>query len=79
MGRGYGGATCIAYFWCEKTKYYRAWPLPNHQQHTLLPIFEATVAFAKKFTIGGIKWFRSDDEQGIGGTIEDYLRDDGIE
>lgn len=79
MGRGYGGATCIAHFWCEKTKYHRAWPLPNHQQHTLLPIFEATVAFAKKFTIGGIKWFRSDDEQGIGDTIENYLRDDGIE
>ena len=79
MGKGYGGATCIAHFWCEKTKYHRAWPLPNHQQHTLLPIFEATIAFAKKFTIGGIKWFRSDDEQGIGDTIENYLRDDGIE
>jgi hypothetical protein len=79
MGKGYGGATCIAHFWCEKTKYHRAWPLPNHQQHTLLPIFEATVAFAKKFTIGGIKWFRSDDEQGIGDTIEGYLMDDGIE
>lgn len=79
MGKGYGGAACIAHFWCEKTKYHRAWPLPNHKQHTLLPIFEATIAFAKKFTMGGIKWFRSDDEAGIGGTIEDYLRDDGIE
>ena len=29
--------------------------------------------------MGGIKWFRSDDEAGIGKAIEQYLEDDGIE
>jgi len=77
--KGYGGATCIAHFYCEKTKYHRAWALPSHQQATLLPVFEATAAFAKKFTTGGIKWFRSDDEAGIGDDIKEYLKQDGIE
>jgi len=55
--KAYGGDTCITHFYCEKTKYHRAWALPNHKQATLLLIFEATIAFAKKFTMGGIKWF----------------------
>src|SRR5215469_13659729 len=50
--RAYGGDTCIAHFYCEKTKYHRAWALPNHQQVTLLSLFNATITFTKKFTIG---------------------------
>lgn len=75
--KAYDGSTCIAHFWCDHTKYHRAWPLPNHQQATLLPIFESIIAFAKKFG-PGIKWLHSDDEQGIGDKIEALLEADGI-
>lgn len=75
--KGYGGDTCIAHFWCDYTKYHQAWPLPNHQQSTLLPIFESMLAFAKKFG-PGIKWIHSDDEQGIGARIEALFDEDGI-
>jgi len=75
--RGFGGNTCIAHFWCDHTKYHRAWPLPNHRQSTLLPIFESMIAFAKKFG-PGIKWIHSDDEQGMGEQVEALLNEDGI-
>ena len=77
--KAYRGDTCITHFYCEKTKYHRAWALPNHKQATLLSIFEVIIAFAKKFTMGGIKWFWSDDEVGIGEAIQEYLQQDGIE
>lgn len=74
---GFGGSTCIAHFWCDYTKYHRAWPLPNHQQSTLLPLFESILAFAKKFG-PGVKWIHSDDEQGIGTKIEALLDAEGV-
>jgi len=75
--KGYSGDTCIAHFWCDNTKYHRAWPLPNHKEISLFPIFESTIALAKKFGLG-IKWIHSDDEQGIGGEIDDLTERDGI-
>jgi len=75
--KGYGGNTCIAHFWCDHTKYHRAWPLPNHKQSSLLPIFESIIAFTKKFG-PGTKWIHSDDEKGIGEQIESLLQEDGI-
>lgn len=78
--KGYRGDTCIAHFWCDYAKYHqarRAWPLPNHNQSTLLPIFKSTITHAKKFG-PGIKWIHSDDEQGIGKRIEALLNKDGI-
>ena len=75
--KGFGGNTCIAHFWCDHTKYHRAWPLPNHQQSTLLPIFESVIAFAKKFG-PGIKWIHSDDEKGMGEQVKALLNEDGI-
>jgi hypothetical protein len=75
--KGHGGSTCIPHFWCDYTKYHRAWPTPNHKQATLLPIFESIIAFAKKFG-PGIKWIHSDDEGGIGQHIEDLFEQDGI-
>jgi hypothetical protein len=44
--KGYDGSTCIPHFWCDHTKYHRAWPLPNHKQAALVPIFESMIAFA---------------------------------
>jgi hypothetical protein len=75
--KGYSGDTCIAHLWCDNTKYHRAWPLPNHKEISLFPIFESTIALAKKFG-PGIKWIHSDDEQGIGGEIDDLTERDGI-
>src|SRR5579871_1963199 len=75
--RSFTGDACIAHFWCDFTKYHRAWPLPNHTETALLPIFESIIAFAKKFG-PGVKWIHSDDEKGIGDQIEALLNQHGI-
>ena len=41
--------TYIAYFWCNYTKYYYTFPIKNHKQKILLPLFKLMIAFAKKF------------------------------
>ena len=41
--------TCIAHFWYNYIKYYYAFPIKNHKQETLLPLFKSIIAFAKKF------------------------------
>jgi hypothetical protein len=46
---GFNGDTYIAYFWCNYIKYYRAFPIKNHKQETLLPLFKSIIAFTKKF------------------------------
>ena len=46
---GFNGDTCIAYFWCNYIKYHHAFPIKNHKQETLLPLFKSIIAFAKKF------------------------------
>ena len=46
---GFNGDTCVAYFWCNYTKYYCAFPIKNHKQETLLLLFKLIIAFAKKF------------------------------
>jgi hypothetical protein len=39
----------IAYFWYNYIKYYCAFPIKNHKQEILLPLFELIIVFAKKF------------------------------
>ena len=39
----------MAYFWYNYTKYYCAFPIKNHKQEILLPLFKSIIAFIKKF------------------------------
>ena len=45
----------IAYFWCNYIKYYYTFPIKNHKQETLLPLFKSIIAFTKKFNTQGIR------------------------
>jgi hypothetical protein len=64
--QGYNGDRCIAHFWCDYSKYHRAFPIKNHTQQSLAPLFESMQAFAKKFDSRSVKFWHMDDEQGIG-------------
>jgi len=52
---GFNGDTYIAYFWCNYMKYHRAFPIKNHKQKTLLPLFKSMIVFAKKFDAWGVR------------------------
>ncbi len=45
----FNGDIYVAYFWCNYIKYYYAFPIKNHKQEMLLPLFKFIIAFAKKF------------------------------
>src|SRR6266568_8973039 len=45
----FNGDTYIAHFWYDYTKYHHAFPIKNHEQKTLLPLFKSIMAFTKKF------------------------------
>src|SRR6266567_5860338 len=46
---GFNRDIYIAYFWCDYIKYYCAFPIKNHEQETLLPLFKSIMVFMKKF------------------------------
>lgn len=73
----YNGDSYVAHFWCDHTKYHRAFPIKNHTQKTLLPLFESVMAFAKKFDPRGVKIWHMDDEQGVGKKIAKLVLRDG--
>ena len=73
----FNGDTCVAHFWCDYTKYHRAFPIKNHKQKTLLPLFESVMAFAKKFDSRGVRVWHMDDEQGVGKKIANLILRDG--
>jgi hypothetical protein len=52
---GFNGDTCVAYFWCDYTKYYYTFPIKNHEQEILLLLFKSIIAFAKKFDARGVR------------------------
>jgi hypothetical protein len=74
---GFNGDTCVAHFWCDYTKYHRAFPIKNHKQKTLLPLFESIIAFAKKFDARGIRIWHMDKEQGVGARVKNLIQLDG--
>ena len=59
---GFNGDICVAHFWCDYTKYHRAFPIKNHEQETLLLLFESMIAFAKKFDARGVRIWHMDKE-----------------
>ena len=46
---GFNGDICVAHFWCDYTKYHYTFLIKNHEQKTLLPLFESMIIFTKKF------------------------------
>jgi len=59
---GFNRDTYIAHFWCNYIKYYRAFPIKNHKEETLLPLFKSIIVFAKKFNAQGIRIWHIDKE-----------------
>ncbi len=74
---GFNGDTCVAYFWCDYTKYYHAFPIKNYKQETLLPLFKSIMAFMKKFDARGICIWHIDKEQGVGIKIKNFIQLNG--
>ena len=46
---GFNKNIYIAHFWCDYTKYYHTFPIKNHKQEMLLPLFKSIIVFTKKF------------------------------
>jgi len=70
---GFNGDTYITYFWYNYIKYYYAFPIKNHKQETLLPLFKLIIAFIKKFNAQGIRIWHIDKEQGIGARVKNLI------
>ena len=80
--KGFDGTSCIAHFTDEFTSYVWVYPLNDHKEKTLLPIFESLINQCDRAGISinsMVTTIRTGQETSIGKALEAWISQQGIE
>jgi hypothetical protein len=79
--RGFDGTTCIAHFTDEFTHYSWVFPLNDHREKTLMPVFKGLINRCDRSGIAidsMVRTIRTGQETSIGKRLEDWIINQGI-
>lgn len=78
---GFEGTKCIAHFTDEFTSFNWVYPLQNHKENTLIPVFKALINECDRAGLPTklvVSIIRTGQETSIGGTLQKWVRNQGI-